>query len=50
MLELNYAAEMARLQHEDRLRQIEMARRYREARTGHTGWLNWLRHHLIRSR
>jgi hypothetical protein len=49
MLELNYAAEMARLQHEDRLRQVEMARRYREARTK-TGWLDWLRHHLIRSR
>jgi hypothetical protein len=50
MLELNYAAEMARLQHEDRLQQAEKARRYRELRMAQTGWLNWWRNHLIRNR
>ena len=50
MLNLNYASEMARLLHEDRLRQAEQTQRYRESRTVQTGWLNWLRNHLIRNR
>ena len=50
MFELNQAAAMARLQHEDRLRQAEQAQRYRELKTGQTGWLNWVRSHLNRNR
>lgn len=46
MFELNQAAEMARLQHEDRLRQAEQAQRYRESKTKQTGWVNRLRDYL----
>jgi len=50
MVELNYAAEMAKLQHEDRLRRAEKSRRYRESKTERIGWLARLQHHLRRNR
>jgi hypothetical protein len=50
MLDLNYAPEMARLQHQDRLRKAEEAWRYQELKMGQVAWLQWLRNHLSQNR
>ena len=39
MINLSLEAEVARLQHQDRLRQAEQARLYRELAKDQTGWL-----------
>ena len=46
MINLSLEAEVARLQHQDRLRQAEQARLYRELAKDQTGWLRRLHKRL----